>query len=450
MTDWTIILRSLRARAFSTITTVVTVAVAVALMLVLLTMRDAGRKAFERGGGNMHLLLSRDASPLVSVLNGVFYISAPRAPVLFSEFEQFEKNPLVEWAVPVQLGDSFRARWPTLATTPAFFTKYQPDDTNPWRFGAGHALNADFQVVVGATAAREAGLSLGDHIVLTHGFPTRGTDPQAAHEHDEFKFEVVGVLEPTGLAHDRALFTSLQSAWIIHAHDRIEAAHRAQGEANHDHDDADHAHDDEHEAPITAADLTDTDRKITNIYVRVRTRAGSDASASLPVLFDRLRRGQGFPGGITVAQPRQEMSRLLDIVGNVDRILLAVAGAVMISSGIAIMLALYNSMEQRRRQIAVLRVLGASPGRVFGLIVTESAIIGLLGAAAGTALAAAGAVITAEIMKQRLGLVIESRLDPKAVIAVAIATVMLAALAGLIPAAAAYKTSVMRNLRPMG
>src|SRR5205085_11916441 len=81
MPDWTIISRSLRARLFSTVTTVITVGVAVALMLVLLTMRDSGRRAFERGSGNMHLLISRDASPLVSILNGVFYAGAPRAPL---------------------------------------------------------------------------------------------------------------------------------------------------------------------------------------------------------------------------------------------------------------------------------------------------------------------------------------------------------------------------------
>src|SRR5690606_22715403 len=98
--------------------------------------------------------------------------------------------------------------------------------------------------------------------------------------------------------------------------------------------------------------------------------------------------------------------KLLSIVSNIDQIFLAIAAVVLLSSGIAIMLALYNSMEQRRRQIAVLRVLGAGRWRVFGLVLTESAIIGLLGALAGIALSLAGVQVVAGIMRQRLGVFI--------------------------------------------
>ena len=137
MTDWTIITRSLRARLFSTVTTVVTVAVAVGLMLVLLTMRDAGRKAFERGTGNMHLLLSRDASPLVSVLNGVFYAGPPQGFMLWTDYERLTAGKPFEFAVPVQLGDSFQGRYPVLATTPEFFSKFRPAEDAEWELAEG-------------------------------------------------------------------------------------------------------------------------------------------------------------------------------------------------------------------------------------------------------------------------------------------------------------------------
>src|SRR5213079_2275756 len=121
----------------------------------------------------------------------------------------------------------------------------------------------------------------------------------------------------------------------------------------------------------TVADVTDADRKVTGIYLRAVTRgATSNASVIVPVLASEFRRD----GNLTVADPAQEINRLFDIVSNIDQILLAMAGVVMVSSGIAIMLALYNSMEQRRRQIAILRVLGCSRPRIFGLIITESAL----------------------------------------------------------------------------
>lgn len=205
MTDWTIISRSLRARRFSTLTTILMVAVGVALMVVLLTMRDAGRQSFTRGTGNVHLLVSRDASALTSVLNGMFYAAPPAKPLLYSEFETLRAKLPLEWAIPVQLGDSYRGGWPVLATTEEFFTKFQPAPGTAWSFASGKAFAKDFEIVLGAEAARGTGLRLGSRVILTHGTGTSRGGP--VHEHDEAAFEVVGILAPSGTIHDRALFT---------------------------------------------------------------------------------------------------------------------------------------------------------------------------------------------------------------------------------------------------
>lgn len=459
MTDWTIILRSLRARLFSTVTTVVTVAVAVALMLVLLMMRDSGRRAFERGSGNMHLLVSADASPLVSILNGIFYANAPRRPLAWTQYQEIAAKFPLDFAIPTQLGDSYRGN-PVLATTPEFFSKFQPVPKEPWKLAQGEFFDTEWQVVLGASAAKTTSLRVGDRIALTHGSGasreaggTKNATP--GHVHDEFKYAVVGILEPTGSAHDRALFTSLNSAWIIHAFDRRERAERAvdkstEKEAPHDqdatHDGHEHDEHDHDEPPMTVADITDEDRKVTGVYLRLITRDGSDSPANLPQVFDMLRRDPT----ITVAQPNQEITRLFSIVGNIDQILVGMAGVVMASSGIAVMLALYNSMEQRRRQIAVLRVLGASQSRIFGLVLTESALVGVLGAILGLVVSLLGVRVVTAIMRDRLGLVIEPTLTPEAAMVVIIATVALGVLAGLVPALMAYRTPVAKSLRPMG
>lgn len=456
MTDWTIIRRSLTARLFSTVTTVLTVAVAVGLLLTLLTMREAGRRAFDRGSGNMHLLVSRDASPLVGVLNGIFYAGSPRRPIEWARYEQLARSAPFEFAIPTQIGDSYRGN-PVLATTPEFFSKFQPVDRQPWAFAEGRAFDKDWEIVLGAQAARATGLKLGDRVSLTHGSgQSRGGEPgPAVHEHAEFKYEVVGILAPTGSAHDRALFTNLESAWIIHAHDRREreeAQHEPPRPAGHEHEtDDEHAahaadHDHANEAATTAADLVEGDRLITGVYLRLITRAGSDTPANLPQVFDQLRRDTS----ITVAQPQQEIARLFGIVSSIDQVLVGMAVVVMISSGIAIMLALYNSMEQRRRQIAVLRVLGASRARVFNLVLTESAVIGFLGAVAGIGLAVGGLVVVAGVMKQSVGLVIDPGLAPDVAMIITSLTIVLASLAGIIPAAMAYRTAVAKNLKPMG
>lgn len=437
MTDWTIIFRSLTGRLFSTITTVLTVAVAVALMLVLITMREAGKRAFERGAGDMHLYVSAEASPLASILNGIFYANPPRRSIPASRYEKLKTQAPWAYAVPIQQGDSYLGM-PVIATTPEFFSKYLPNLNEPWTLADGRFFTGDFEVVVGAQAAQVSGLKVGDEIFLTHGIglsrQARAAAEQSgetigeAHVHYDFSYRVVGILKPTGGSHDRALMTSLQSTWIIHAHDR-------------------RLKDTPGIKTTTAADLIESDRKITGIYLRLVTReGGSGTPANLPQVFTMLRADPT----ITVAAPFDEIRKLDVIVGNVNTIFIAIAAAVMLSSGIAIMLALYNSMDLRRRQIAVLRVLGASQPRIFGLVITESALIGIFGALAGIVLALVGSLAAASLMKEYIGLAISPIVPLRELIIVTLATIALACIAGLIPAVSAYRTAVATNLRPIG
>ncbi|MBC7771710.1 MAG: ABC transporter permease [Pyrinomonadaceae bacterium] len=498
LSDFTIIRRSMTSRLFSTVTTIVTVAVAVALMLVLLSMRQAGQQAFERGAGNMHLLISRDGSAMESILNGVFYAKPPQAPMTIAEYEQISARFPLEFAVPVQQGDSYEG-YPTVATDLGFFKDFRPATDAAWELAEGRLFETEFEVVAGSQAAQGAGLTIDANdksrkhvIVLTHGSgasregglslgssAAAGSDKPAPapHVHDEFKFKVVGIMKPTGTSHDRALFVNLNSTWILHGFDRREAeqARSGGGESKHDdhadhsdheedeahddheheheHDADDHAHDDghdhdhdhEHEALMTVADLLPQDKLITGVFARVVTRPGSDVTALLPSVFTQIR---AMDRTLTVASPADQIRKLFQIVGGINQIILAIAAAVVASSGIAIMLALYNSMEQRRRQIAVLRVLGCSRPRIFGLLVTESALIGILGAIAGGICSFLAGLAIAGVLKQRLGMVITPTYALDWVLLVVVGTVLLACIAGLAPAIVAYRTPVAKNLKP--
>ncbi|MAJ47503.1 MAG: hypothetical protein CBC35_09590 [Planctomycetes bacterium TMED75] len=184
---------------------------------------------------------------------------------------------------------------------------------------------------------------------------------------------------------------------------------------------------------------------ITGILLSVPSRGGSSVSAILPQAFDQLRRDTS----ITVASPSNQVERLFAIVGNVDRLFLAMGVVILLSSGISILLALWNSMEQRRRQIAIMRVLGCPKRRIFGLVVTESALIGALGALGGILVCWIGTLVATEQLQSQLGLVITPELDPRTLLVVIVATVVLSALAGLAPAVRGYRTPVSRSLRPI-
>ncbi len=457
MNDFTIVLRSLRVRLFSTLTTIVTVAIAVALIIVLLTLRNSGKASFERGSGDVHLLVSRDPSATVSVLNNIFYANAPQQFLTWERVEKLQGEAPWQYCVPTALGDTFRA-YPVVGTTPEFLTAFRPADKKNWRFTAGEVFKNNFEVVLGATVAQRARLNVGDVIYLTHGgskgvqgralegdvdragsHDDHGHDGHdhahhdheeggAAHVHREFGFKVVGILAPTLTSHDRALFVSLESTWVVHAHDR-----RLRDAKNPE------------ELKTVAADVISEDRKVTGVLLRLMSRTEDALPANFPQVYDQLRRDTS----ITVANPEKEITTLFSIVDQVNRVFLAIAIVVLVSSGVSIMLALYNSMAQRRRQIAVLRVLGASQGRIFNLTLAECAMIGLVGAILGIVLAYAGAALASDVLRARFGLIIQPNVEPFTMLMLTAATVLLACVAGLVPAIMAYRTSVASNLRPV-
>jgi len=425
MSDFTIVLRSLQARLFSTIVTIVTVAIAVALLLTLLSLKNAGNKGFLRGSGNAHLLVSADASPMDSVLNAIFYKSAPQRPIEQAKFNEIATSFPWDSVVPMQQGDNYRG-FPTLATEPEFFSRFQPVEGEPWVFSEGEPFAKNFEVVLGSTVVSETGLRLGAKLLFTHGAGEQG------HVHREYEFTVVGILEPTGSAHDRAIFCSLESSWILHAHDRHERDAALAG--------AGHVH----RPPLTEADLLDEDRLITGILLRLPTRAGSTVSSAMQPQFDRLRRDPT----ITVASPAHEIGKLLTIVSRVDVLFVAMAIAILVGSAVSILVALYNSMHQRRRQIAIFRVLGCSRLRVMALVLTESALIGVLGAALGLVVSVVGTALAAAYLKSQVGLVLGLSVDMRSGVMVLAATALLAAIAGILPAILAYRTPVGDHLRP--
>lgn len=427
MTEFGIVLRSLRVRLFSTVLTVATVAVATALLLTLLSLQRAGERSFLRGAGNAHLLVSADAGPLVSVLNSLFYASPPQRPLTQAKVIELLDSFPWQWAIPMQQGDSYRG-YPTLATTPGFFVDFQPVEGEPWRFTEGRGFERPFEAVLGGAVARETGLKLGAELVFTHG---AGGDH--GHEHKEFAFTVVGILEPTGSPHDRAVFTDLTSSWILHAHDRRER----DGLLPPGH---------VHGGPplTTEADLIDGDRLVTGLLLRLPTRAGSGVSGSLQAQFDRLRRDPT----LTVASPADQITKLLAIVGRLDILFFAMAGAILVGSALTILLALHGSMRERRRQIAIFRVLGCSRGRILALVLTESTLLGVAGALAGLVVSIAGTTLTVLYVRAESGLSLDAGIDPRGALLVVAATAFLAAAAGLFPAILAYRTPVADHLRP--
>lgn len=229
---------------------------------------------------------------------------------------------------------------------------------------------------------------------------------------------MTGILQPTGTLHDRAVFMNIEAGWVLHAEEKRKAKDPNLPEARVD-------------------NLTDEEKQVTGVLVRARS------GAVLGEVFAELRR----QSGVTVANPASEVRTLFSIISNVDTILLAVAGAVLVGSAASVMLAVYSSMNERRKQIAVLRVLGASRGRITGLVLAESAVIALLGAAAGAVLSVIGMQLAAAATLARTGVLIGGSVEMGSVVMVMAGTVGLGMVAGLVPGVLAYRVGVGESLR---
>jgi len=219
-----VVLRSLLARRFQTVTTSITVAIAVGLLLTIMSMRDATKQTLERGAGNMHLVVSAEPSSLVSVLNSVFHAGTPSQAMPWLSVQQLQRDPRVAYAMPIQQGDSFD-RFPVTAVLPEFFNRFSPDPRfdpdgsdrgTPWRASRGRLLEDRFEAVLGSQVARESGLDIGDMIVLTCGLAGVGM------VHEGFAYEIVGVMPP-GFA-----FPNWHDAWIPLELDRATAPYATQ------------------------------------------------------------------------------------------------------------------------------------------------------------------------------------------------------------------------------
>jgi putative ABC transport system permease protein len=264
-----------------------------------------------------------------------------------------------------------------------------------------------FEAVVGASVARATGLSLGDEFQVTHGLV------EASHVHDE-RWTVVGVLRPSGTAHDRALYIAIDRFYAMPGHDA--------GTAHADHD-----HGEEHEPTALSA-----------IGIRLRTPA---------LRLQYLHEFRTTRTDVQAVHPPDQMRKLAAIVGDVNRGVSVIAWLVTVVAALGILVGLYNTIHGRRREIALLRALGARAHHVFGVILLEAVVLCLLGGVAGILLGHAGLAAAAPTLLERYGVRVVPGLDGSDLTLLG-GVVLLGLLAGILPAWRGLTTPVAENLEP--
>ena len=451
-----IVMKNMRQRALATWLTGASVALGVALAVAILLIKQGVQQRFEQGTLGYEMVVGAKGSPLQLVLNTVYNLDISPGNVSWKLFEQLRNDRRVKLAVPFSVGDNYHG-FRIVGTTDAFFKDFEFEPGRKPELASGRiftfseaALRSAFQeaeerarerearergeevkpaaeqpaehkdrpfeAVIGSTVARETGLQIGQTFIAAHG-----VQPSAeAKEHTENPWTVVGILAPTQTAVDRAIYINLDSFYHIEGHEirNPTAEKKPAAEEEKDND----------------PDLG----QVSSIVLKLHS----------PIHAFSLYREINDREDAMAAFPAAEVRKLFDIVGNIDRLLLAQAILIMVVAGVAIAVSIYNSMSERRREIAILRALGARRTTIFSVVLLEAVTICLVGAAAG--LVGGHLVLAAAngYLYKASGFVIPAfHVQPLEWYVLTIA-VILGAASGLGPALGAYRTDVAKNLAP--
>ena len=395
MTPVTVVWRYLQGRFVTSVLTVVSVALGVSLVIASVLLTRGIKEGFIAGATDYNLIVGAKGSPTQLVLNVIFRMDAPTPNIPLSAYEDLRRDPRVEVAVPVAMGDAYQG-FRYVATSEAYFAPF------PWRrravaLAAGRFVQSDapeqpaYEAVLGADVARRTGLKLDDRFF-------EGEEMAA------YPLKVVGVLRSTGTADDRAIFISLASYWEMN-----EISRKAMVK------------------PLTA--------------VLIRPKRLSDLPA--------LHRGWNVAPDIQAAFPTAVLLNIFNLLSLVEDVLLVVLGVVVVVVGLYLFVTMYNATFERRREIATMRALGARRITILGIVLLESCAIATLGGLAGILGGHGAAYLGAHLLAARGGPATHafavSALQPVTLGAV----IVLGALAGLLPAVRAYRTEVAENLAPL-
>jgi putative ABC transport system permease protein len=437
--------KSIRQRALASSLTALSVALGVMLMIAVLVTYSVVEDAFRQKSIGYDLVLGRRGSDLQLVLATVYRVGDPPPNVPYTwylklkngELDQPRELRFVEAAIPIAMGDVTReGAFPIIGTTGDYFAHDYADDRQ--FLIKGEPFRQPFDAIIGSRVARENGWDLGSQFTLVHG----GAD---GHHHDE-KFTVVGVVKPTGTANDRTVFVHLNGFYAIAGHETPphEALQREADFYGHevDPDEYDRLHRQWQREQAAGGHhhhrMEDWQKQLSAIFVKMRTQSAG------ALLVGTLRKGSGPVMAVNPIDPMRDLME--NVVGNVATAMLVLTGLVVVVSGISIFVSIYNSMSERRKEIAIMRALGAQRRTVFAIVLAESILLCFGGGLLGVLLGHGAVFLAAPLIETETGLIINPLTFHPWEAVVLPGLIVLASLVGFLPGLAAYRTDVARTL----
>lgn len=401
-------LGSLLARALTVGMTILSIALSVALFLGVEKIRTGARASFADTISGTDLIVGARSGSVQLLLYSVFRIGNATNNVSWESFQDIAGRAEVDWIVPISLGDSHR-QFRVMGTTPAFFEHYRYRGGRSLEVGQGGGLDDLYDAVIGAEVASTLGYAVGDPIVVSHGLASF-TD------HDDQPFRVAGIVERTGTPVDRTVIVSLEAIEAIHV---------------------------DWQSGGKTGQSTSVDR------IREMDLAPSAITAALVGVQSRLqifglqRWINEYPEEPLLAiLPGVALQELWQIVGVAETALIGVSAMVVVTALLGMMAMIFSSLNERRREMAIWRAMGARPATILGLLVLEAALMAALGAGLGLGLVYAGLVVAQPLVDSAFGLWLPVEAPTVRELGVLAVVIVSAALASLLPALRAYRLSL--------
>lgn len=402
MNIFSIVLRSLRQHALSTAVTATSVGLSGGLLLAVWVVKTQAQTEFTGLNGGFDAVLGARGSKLQLVLNSIFHMEASPGNVAWQDYQDIQNNPDVELAVPLAVGDNFHG-WRLVGTTLDLFLKHEYAPGKKFELSPGGTWfdPARRSAVVGSFVAERMKLKVGDKFHPFHGLIF---DERKQHAET---YVVTGVLKPSNTPADRVIWIPLEGVQHMSGHN------------------------------------PDADTEVSAVLVKLKA-----GSALAGFQMDTFYNKQGTR--LTFAWPiGRVIAELFDKIGWFDRVLTLVAWLVALVATSSILASIYNSMNERRRELAILRALGARRTLVFAVIIAEAATISALGVVLSFGFYAVLISVVAQIIRSQVGVVLNPFAFDPVMLWEPVAFIALGALAGIIPAIKAYRTDVAKNLTPL-
>ncbi|WP_395338490.1 ABC transporter permease [Ningiella sp. W23] len=329
---------SLLSRKKTVVLTFLSLCISIIVLLSVEHIRLQAKESFNRTISSVDLIVGAPSGQLNLLLYSVFRMGSPTNNIQYESFKMLEEHELVEWAIPISLGDSHRG-FRVMGTNDAYFAHYKYGNKQNLAFTDGKAFNGMFEAVLGADVAKQLGYKLGDEIVIAHGIGSTSFT-----NHDQAPFTISGILAATGTPVDKTVHVSLEAIEAIHL-----APSALQAVLN-----------DPESASLQPANITSVMLGLTSKFAT----------------FTLQRDLNNYPDDRLMAVlPGVAMAELWTLMSTVENLLRAIAALVLISSLFGLATMLLASMNERQGEIAVLRVLGAGPLTILMLILAEALIL---------------------------------------------------------------------------